>query len=845
MIYTFKTPMGSGTPENVVLMAKIDTPNGVLRVKHNDLFHSDRLEILEKQNLFLRVKGIEGEDIPFIVAYGGTSKDFTQLLPVLQKLKSSNQLVVGDPTLKALLPKMSSIFGVQFSDVDLVTLYEAYQEFIAYKKKDITVHITVTVSDMINPEVTQKIVDKYKSTTRPKELWFLDEKINVSSKMKTPEDRVFLRLPEYESLITSETSEAFVAELPSLIQPYPAKELHTPYYMDYIQTKDPSYDVANVIGNPANNDLPIQPNEEEFYKALCSLGDYTEKHKTEVEDVADEDADLLASLRISNASFINLNEDFKNFAIALLDKALAINYMHTGFVPVSAVFDVDNDSLDSDDESDKTISTSEIQSSYEFYETDKQRIGEASELVLAYVNKETNGDYHALCEAIVKLLRWGDRKPSKLKVTGAKNYLSLDTFRTESNSGNFAAMEVKTINGCALLPSPYKIRLTDNIKDTSYFKKLGLDIEDMNVPVGLVLHKKYLAEDNSAIIQDIHTPIIDIVYNLVMGETSPNSKVYGISYDKSTNKIIFAQDILDKFDKSVALGRCVTEVTSDQESRVEFYQSGAVKDIFFEFNSMDKIKCSCLYQLNRFRALNNLNMLESDYTTSKSELIELCSSGITPVEALSINMVRQVLQVTVSVNDRIVKDTFNGVVTTLEQVFNYYLEEMQKIGFNYGAFDNAKASYVSSKLEDIINGGENTQLKELDVFSNDTVEENDVDTVQEDDRLGRDKLNRLIYEVPDGVSALWLYKPVIIDGVAKKRLIVLVHLTEVNGKSKLICVGRDKERFAVQKSGISTDKVGSIPSEVMSNILKGTPEESKFLFASEAVLQETIDRCSM
>ena len=27
MIYTFKTPMGSGTPENVVLMAKIDTPN--------------------------------------------------------------------------------------------------------------------------------------------------------------------------------------------------------------------------------------------------------------------------------------------------------------------------------------------------------------------------------------------------------------------------------------------------------------------------------------------------------------------------------------------------------------------------------------------------------------------------------------------------------------------------------------------------------------------------------------------------------------------------------------------------------------------------------------------------
>ncbi|WP_304427880.1 hypothetical protein [uncultured Clostridium sp.] len=832
MIYSFKTPMGSGNPESIALLVRLQTPSGEVRLSHNELFHSEMLEMLEKSNVFLKVKGVVGEDVPFITPYGGSMKDFTQLLQILNKLKSSNQLNPESAQLKGVMPKIKSIFGEEIEIVDLMDLYQAYTDFLAFKNKEVTVNMNVTVSDMVNPSITQKIVDTYKIVSRPKELWFLDENINVSSEMKTPEDRVYVRLPDYEELVTQEIADVFAAELPHLIKPYPSQQLYTPYYMDYIQTVDPSFDVKKVVGNPTNNDLPIQPNEEEFYKALCSLAEYTTKNKTHYGEASDEEIDRMAQLHLSTTAFANLDEDFRRLAIALLDKALAINYMHTGFVPISKVYDNDDDSND-DVEKDTTISTEEIGSSYEYYDTGKVRIGNASDIILAYLDGETNGDYKALCEAIVKLLRWGDRKPSKLKVVGAKKYLSLESFISESNSGNFASMEVKEIEGCTLLPSNYKITLSEDFNDMNYFASLGIDVESINLPVGLVLSKRYITEDGSGLVQDIHTSLIDIVYNLMVNDTSKNSKVFGIKLEN--NRIVLDKRIEKFFNKNVTLAMSVAEVTSDQESRVEFYQSGHIKDIFFKFNCMDKIKSSILYQLNRYRTLPDLGVLDANYTENETELLELCSEGYTPAECLTINMARQMVYVIGKVNSKVIQDMYNGIEANLEMILNYYLEVMRESNFNYGKFVSKDTGYVKNELEDVM--GNN--LDTMNSFDNLQKEEKN-----EDDRLGDKALKRLIHEVPTGVNVLTVFKQIETEEGSKKKLVCLMHETNINGTKKFVCVGTDRKAYN-SVGNVNIIKFGNIALDILENIIKGTPENSNFRFSNEDVMKETMARLKL
>lgn len=829
MIYSFKTPMGSGNPESIALLVRLDTPSGKVRLKHNELFRSELLEMLEKSNIFLRVKGVEGEDVPFLIPYGGEAKDFTQLLQILNKLKATNQLSTESAQLKGVLPKIKSIFGNEVEIDDLINLHEAYEEFLAFKNKEVTVNMNVTVSDMVNPAITQKIVDTYKLVSRPKELWFLDEKINVSSTMNTPEDRVYIRLPDYEELVTQEIADVFAAEIPYLIKPYPSKQLYTPYYMDYIQTVDPSFDVKKIVGDPSNNDLPIQPNEEEFYKALCSLAEYTLKNKQHYGDDSDAEFEKVAQMHLSSTAFANLDEDFRRLAIALLDKALAVNYMHTGFVPISKVYDNTDESND-DIEKDTTISTEEIGSSYEYYDTGKTRVGNASDIILAYLDRETNGDYRALCEAIVKLLRWGDRKPSKLKVAGAKKYLSLESFISESSSGNFASMEIKQIEGCTLLPSNYKITLTEDFNDMKYLSSKGIDVESINLPVGLVLNKRYIAEDGSGIVQDVHISLIDLVYNLMFDDNSKNSKVFGIKLEN--NRIVIDQRIKDLFSKNINLAMSVAEVTSDQESRVEFYQSGHIKDIFFKFNCMDKIKSSVLYQLNRYRTLPDLGVLDSNYTASETELLELCAEGFTPAECLITNMARQIVYVIGKVNSKIVQDMYNGIETTLEAVLNYYLDVMKECKFNYGKFVTEDQGYVRNELEDVMENSIST----MNSFGEEKKEEE-----KKDDRLGEEALKRLIHEVPAGVDVLVVFREVDTPEGRKKKLVILLHQVVVNGVKKFVCVGTDRKAYN-SKGNININSVGNIALEVLDNIIKGTPEASRFLFSSEEVMKEAMIR---
>ena len=879
-IFTLNIPMGNSA-ENVVLDVKvIDEENNVLLFSHNELFDDNLLEMLLQQNIVLKVKAINGTN-PYIITQNLSDprtvkcvKNIKPVLETLMKISKMEPITESNKLLPELSKVLSQKFGSPFSVEDLVKIYNSYIDLQGYFKNSISLDLSRVGQAFLTLDSNKSVLDKYKLNAKIKDLWFLDEKINQTLVQEHPEDKLFMRLPDYESLTTRDSSAGLVEDLQNMIQPYkaeaakyshlpsdkrPSDLLRTPNYASYVLKGDPSYDIKNVIGNTSNNDLPIQPNEEEFYRALCSLCDFTEKKKN-----PDDYNNISAVDDLSTPFFPTLNIDFKDFIINIIAKALQINYAHTAFVPVT----VDKE-IDEDDDSDNTaIATSSVDSSYAFYYSDKnpgQQL--ASDIVLNYIESET-GDPHALCEAAVKLLRWGSRKPTKLKVSGAKTYLSLDTFREESTSGSFDTMELQLADGCALRPTPVKLALNANFADRDFIRTLGFSPQRFGIPVGITTYKQYLSSGNEALVQTIHMSLIDLVYNLLTGVSTANDKVYGYSYNTTTKRIEVKEEVLANLTKNVNVEQAVIQTTTSTEGTVEFYQPGIVKDIFLKYNVWNATRCSVLSQINKYKDSNDLKVLNEYYSTNESELISLAQEGVLPAEALTINMFRQVLNVLCYVNDKVNLDLDRGIESSFVDILNYYADAIVEYKFNYGSFTDTEVISVENKLEDMMAGGNNTTINQLDTFGSNN-DEDDLDEDMEDEKesfSGGWIMNNFIEPVPAGVDAFRLYMNVLVPNkegiidpntnkvklVPGKKVISAVHQIVENGEPRYIILGfEDREKYNLVSNknpipglrNMSVDEIPELFTDMISCALNNDNfTNCKVKFASKEALLEVVKR---
>lgn len=879
-IHIANAPIGS-TPVPVLQTIKIIDDNGETQTfAHNELFDDRMLNLLLSSGILVRVNTVPNNNPFLTVANIGDLKGkvimVDSIIVLLNKLSTQGPIDKSNNMLEKISEGLEQKTKVSFSVDDLISLYKANQDFIQYMKNNISVDLSEVGQSFLSPTADKSIIDKYKLSVRSKELWFMDEKINVSEVQNKPEDRLFIQIPEYVNLVTTGAN-ALLSELPKLISPYkeeyakygnlpkernPQILLRSPNYKNYVTEVNPSFDLKNVTGDPSNNDLPIQENEREFYEALCSLYDYTQKKQGEPENIG------LSSVPY----FPKLNNIFKDYIVNLISKALQINYSHTYFVPTSMDFDDDNnDDNDSASESD----SNEVAGSYSFHSILEGGIEKgpnkakqsATDIVLNYVDGNT-GDVYSLCEAAVKLLRWGSRKPTKLKVSGASKYLSLDLFREETSSGNLGSMELQVIDGCALYPTGYKIQAAGNFADSDFIRSLGFIPEGFIIPVGLSTCKKYFSTGSDSLLQIVNISIIDIVYNLIHGIENPNDNVVGFKYNKSTKKIEVSENILESLNKELILTDVVSSVTTCTDASTEFYQSGAVKDIFFKYNAWNPTNCSVLFQINGYRNVRDLSVLNENMSTNEAELMSLVAEGFMPAACLTTNMFRQVLEVLLRVNNRYNQDLDMGIQTSFVDILNYYADAMLESNFNYGAFVSEESTTVPNKLEDMMAGGEHTTIKELNAFGSDTSDDelDDDDDEVYSDKDGEYDVSKLIENVGFGADACQIYITVMeankqgdIDAttgklkvVPVKKVVTAVHVTkDSNGNPKYIILGfADRKKYNLLSSknpipGLKNINIDSMPDlfpTMVQAMVDPNYDSDKYKFVSKTAILETVSR---
>ena len=237
-------------------------------------------------------------------------------------------------------------------------------------------------------------------------------------------DEVGFNLPR----IVYSTSEEEMAENASRAESLISKRIfnYHPYgpeigELTYLNFSD--YDLSREVlfGKEENNDLPLQENEERFYSELIKYIDDNMEQYCELKGL-----DL--QYMIDNCIYKKtpLEVVFKEIVRALVN----FNWGHSKFVPVGE-FQQINDAVQSDSGDDEGGETST--DGVDFISTIEDKV---SDVTVSYYRSITEFmsrnkvSMYAWAEVIIKLNRWGSRKPNKLTI-GFPKSRSIDRYELD------------------------------------------------------------------------------------------------------------------------------------------------------------------------------------------------------------------------------------------------------------------------------------------------------------------------------------------------------------------------------------------------------------------------------
>lgn len=331
--------------------------------------------------------------------------------------------------------------------------------------------------------------------------------------------------------------------------------------------------VSLILGSHTNNNLDIQPNEVDFYNEILSL-------------IVDFYESLSAKLGIEvevleNMTIFELEGKARKEVRALisyfkvwLDVASVINWSHTGNVVIAETiatkfnltdrlpFDwarnrvkqlqiteakIANGIYDEDEDDTYTESDS-IEDGLIRLFTEEDMRSEDRVRKSAYSNFSSNvvsyvvkGDRLTdFAEAIVKLFRWGARKPKKLKTSNNRDYLNLQNLSVEKDSGDLSELNFVKVDGEKtkfiyrfVVNKTLATRPADNI----YFTQNLLATE--NIPIAVIL-----AEVGDSL-EVVKFTLVDFI------SFKEDIDKLGVAFVKFVGgKLVFDEDGFDRFKES-------------------------------------------------------------------------------------------------------------------------------------------------------------------------------------------------------------------------------------------------------------------------------------------------------
>lgn len=296
-----------------------------------------------------------------------------------------------------------------------------------------------------------------------------------------------------------------------------------------------------MIGTGETDYIDVLPNEEKLYKQLKQLG-----------------TDLLASSDINpdtnTGDYIAASPLFSEYMSTLIYRAIAANWKHTGlhFVITSEEEEVDDNDIDEDDEdsmrkaskNDNAVQGSNEQAIWTIEEKEEiekkflargrtlKSITSAFTNVQNYIktcNAQDGVDHsetYILC--LIKLLRWGSRRPLRIRIGDMPRSLETDMFQVLDDFENSEKRLVE-INGKSLMPQQRvitSINIPPNLK-----VKYGLVDAPLLVTTGIMCRQFYDIVDRPGkkIVETVYVDALNIL------DDEFKNNIIGLDFNSDTN----------------------------------------------------------------------------------------------------------------------------------------------------------------------------------------------------------------------------------------------------------------------------------------------------------------------
>lgn len=591
-------------------------------------------KIMRTESLYTNLKGmlqcIEAEDLggngrpllvvntehPMFVSLKDEFSDFTSYFISIPQIMEARELALHEACELVQQIILEDIKGFPFTAEDLEELIKICREIKAYVEGEEYFLVVLNETDRaIFADAINGINEK--ATYSQGYRLYQDNRVNSGAPMETPNSRCYFRVPGPRAIYQA-AGDVLVLK-PSMLAFY-GKE-HIEHVKDY---KSAVYD-ASLRGVPVMIDAPISPNEEELYTALCQMmADSFRMPKTDFvlleEDDEDEDRDPNEALDIDdeNAKRIEyelpvgkmyschndkeildivdddeyllnhgkLDAEIEEYMMMVIKSIGSWNWAFSGNFPhaigytevemnpngIIQYFDKPKVITFTED----MVDTLDIQSSAltTYFSQQKGVKVQLRQTLLQNYIKECYKEFgpRVLAEAVIKVARWGNRRPNKLHLAKSEKYFNFNSGTVDSKSGNLEQLELQLVDGREMELFA-AINPVEGFKDSTMV--MGNDARLLkDFPVGILARTKYVnpksPEETEQVFKFIS--LLDLAVTYLTGDDK--NKVAGIDLDSEGNFVVNSAT-----ETVVELENLTRILEGDMDNTYSMFRTDALKTV--------------------------------------------------------------------------------------------------------------------------------------------------------------------------------------------------------------------------------------------------------------------------
>lgn len=377
-------------------------------------------------------------------------------------------------------------------------------------------------------------------------------------------DELFIRLPLPSDFTGEDTSyDKLIPSIDKVVRPYSNAEAYKPTYKENT-VKVPVSMYPLIEGVPANNKLDVQDNEKRFYQALLDwfCFNYERANHAELKVFASPDEPIQV-----------LDKDTMDYISHLITVIYSWHWGHNPSVPVLYnPEDISGNSLDDDNDEKETDDISRVYSMS--VDSANEKLIDACDVLLSFLQTASMKlGCWVYADAIIKLLRWGERKGTALILNGYPQMFMFGDDTIRAVIGDISEYEVELIDGCQC--ELFSVITDDSIHhDTNMF---GCAVWDVPVGVTCCTNLKNKTNPEERTTMYTYYSFIDFIREIALG----NLTVAGVSLN---GKVITADaDELPSYSISTLINSF--NANKDRFMNNPFFSGVSLKDFYLQLHA--------------------------------------------------------------------------------------------------------------------------------------------------------------------------------------------------------------------------------------------------------------------